>query len=195
MYQLPALWAPFRIGHSRSLRWCVCVLAAEAEAKDKSGEKEDYKGDSKFASHLKTAAGVSVFAKTRTLKEQREYRRDRVDLPGAHARVTALSDTEARLRRREVACEVLAEPLLDEHAERCGREAEDETREPQGVHSHRDGGRRVHDVDNRGGVWECGGIRCVEEAGSNGIAPGVRGNLAEKASRFGVVRCSGIRGL
>ncbi|KAI0685259.1 P-loop containing nucleoside triphosphate hydrolase protein [Cytidiella melzeri] len=46
---------------------------AEAEAKDKAGEKEDYKGDSKFATHLKSTAGVSTFAKTRTLKEQREY--------------------------------------------------------------------------------------------------------------------------
>ncbi|KAI0808938.1 pre-mRNA splicing factor [Irpex lacteus] len=46
---------------------------AEAEAKDKEGEKEDYKGDSKFATHLKSATGVSTFAKTRTLKEQREY--------------------------------------------------------------------------------------------------------------------------
>ncbi|KAK1229540.1 Pre-mRNA-splicing factor ATP-dependent RNA helicase PRP16 [Marasmius sp. AFHP31] len=44
----------------------------EKEAKEK-GEKEDYKGDSKFASHLKTSAGVSAFARTRTLKEQREY--------------------------------------------------------------------------------------------------------------------------
>ena len=50
-----------------------CGATAEAEAKAKDGEKEDYKGDSKFASHLKTAAGVSAFAKTRTLKEQREY--------------------------------------------------------------------------------------------------------------------------
>ncbi|KAH9931272.1 P-loop containing nucleoside triphosphate hydrolase protein [Fomitopsis serialis] len=46
---------------------------AEAEAKVKAGEKEDYKGDSKFASHLKAGAGVSAFAKSRTLKEQREY--------------------------------------------------------------------------------------------------------------------------
>ncbi|TFY71222.1 hypothetical protein EVG20_g1786 [Dentipellis fragilis] len=46
---------------------------AQAEAKMKSGEKEDYKGDSKFASHLKVSAGVSSFAKSRTLKEQREY--------------------------------------------------------------------------------------------------------------------------
>ncbi|XP_006454836.1 hypothetical protein AGABI2DRAFT_61322 [Agaricus bisporus var. bisporus H97] len=45
---------------------------AEAEAKT-SGEKENYKGDSKFAEHLKTSAGVSVFARSRTLKEQREY--------------------------------------------------------------------------------------------------------------------------
>ncbi|KIM52353.1 hypothetical protein SCLCIDRAFT_18190 [Scleroderma citrinum Foug A] len=49
--------------------------AAEAEAQKAaaSGKKEDYKGDSKFASHLKTSAGVSSFSKSRTLKEQREY--------------------------------------------------------------------------------------------------------------------------
>ena len=51
----------------------MCAPAAEAEAKAKSGEKEDYKGDSKFASHLKTSAGVSAFARNRTLREQREY--------------------------------------------------------------------------------------------------------------------------
>ena len=39
----------------------------------KAGEKEDHKGDSKFATHLKAAAGVSAFARSRTLKEQREY--------------------------------------------------------------------------------------------------------------------------
>ncbi|KAI6165353.1 pre-mRNA splicing factor [Pisolithus thermaeus] len=49
--------------------------AAEAAAQKAaaSGQKEDYKGDSKFASHLKTSSGVSSFAKSRTLKEQREY--------------------------------------------------------------------------------------------------------------------------
>ncbi|THH26848.1 hypothetical protein EUX98_g7335 [Antrodiella citrinella] len=46
---------------------------AEQEAKEKAGEKENYKGESKFAEHLKSTAGVSTFAKTRTLKEQREY--------------------------------------------------------------------------------------------------------------------------
>lgn len=49
--------------------------AAEAAAQKAaaSGQKEDYKGDSKFAGHLKTSTGVSSFAKSRTLKEQREY--------------------------------------------------------------------------------------------------------------------------
>lgn len=61
----------YRSGHSRS--FCCDGLAAEAEAKAKAGEKEDYKGDSKFATHLKTGQGVSAFAKSRTLKEQREY--------------------------------------------------------------------------------------------------------------------------
>ncbi|CAE6358865.1 unnamed protein product [Rhizoctonia solani] len=47
---------------------------AENEAEKKAGGKEeDYKGDSKFASHLKTNAATSSFAKNRTLKEQREY--------------------------------------------------------------------------------------------------------------------------
>ncbi|KAG8768899.1 DEAH-box RNA helicase prp16, partial [Ceratobasidium sp. 428] len=43
--------------------------------KPKEGEEkeEDYKGESKFASHLKTNAATSSFAKNRTLKEQREY--------------------------------------------------------------------------------------------------------------------------
>lgn len=38
-----------------------------------TGVTEDYRGDSKFATHLKTSSGVSAFAKNRTLKEQREY--------------------------------------------------------------------------------------------------------------------------
>ncbi|KAE9397860.1 pre-mRNA splicing factor [Gymnopus androsaceus JB14] len=50
---------------------------AEAEKQEKeakeNGEKESYKGDSKFASHLKASSGVSAFARNRTLKEQREY--------------------------------------------------------------------------------------------------------------------------
>ncbi|KAI4520084.1 hypothetical protein K525DRAFT_240665 [Schizophyllum commune Loenen D] len=44
----------------------------EKEAKA-NGEKEDYKGDSKFAAHMQQTAGQSTFARTRTLKEQREY--------------------------------------------------------------------------------------------------------------------------
>ncbi|RDB29519.1 Pre-mRNA-splicing factor ATP-dependent RNA helicase PRP16 [Hypsizygus marmoreus] len=46
---------------------------AERQERESKGVKEDYKGDSKFASHLKTSSGVSAFAKHRTLKEQREY--------------------------------------------------------------------------------------------------------------------------
>ncbi|EJF55621.1 P-loop containing nucleoside triphosphate hydrolase protein [Dichomitus squalens LYAD-421 SS1] len=46
---------------------------AAAEQKAKQEKEEDYKGDSKFASHLKSSKGVSVFARSRTLKEQREY--------------------------------------------------------------------------------------------------------------------------
>ncbi|KLO14565.1 P-loop containing nucleoside triphosphate hydrolase protein [Schizopora paradoxa] len=45
---------------------------AEAEKKAAAGE-DDFKGESKFASHLKTQTATSNFAKNRTLKEQREY--------------------------------------------------------------------------------------------------------------------------
>lgn len=41
--------------------------------KAKTEKPEDFKGESKFASHLKANVGVSDFAKNRTLKEQREY--------------------------------------------------------------------------------------------------------------------------
>jgi hypothetical protein len=47
-------------------------LSPIAEQAAKNGE-DDYKGDSKFASHLKTSTATSTFARTRTLKEQREY--------------------------------------------------------------------------------------------------------------------------
>ena len=53
--------------HSHSL------FAAAAEQAKVEGKEEDYKGDSKFASHLKTNTAMSTFAKSRTLKEQREY--------------------------------------------------------------------------------------------------------------------------
>jgi pre-mRNA-splicing factor ATP-dependent RNA helicase DHX38/PRP16 len=45
----------------------------EADQKHATEGEENYKGDSKFASHLKTNAATSSFAKNRTLKEQREY--------------------------------------------------------------------------------------------------------------------------
>ncbi len=45
---------------------------AEAEKKAAAGE-DDYKGDLKFASYLKTQTATSSFAKNRTLKEQWEY--------------------------------------------------------------------------------------------------------------------------
>ncbi|KAJ3770349.1 pre-mRNA splicing factor [Lentinula raphanica] len=47
------------------------ALKQEKEAKEKG--EDNYKGDSKFATHLKSSSGVSAFSKTRTLKEQREY--------------------------------------------------------------------------------------------------------------------------
>jgi pre-mRNA-splicing factor ATP-dependent RNA helicase DHX38/PRP16 len=49
------------------------VYTAEAEKREREGGNEVYKGDSKFATHLKTSAGQSSFARNRTLKEQREY--------------------------------------------------------------------------------------------------------------------------
>jgi pre-mRNA-splicing factor ATP-dependent RNA helicase DHX38/PRP16 len=42
-------------------------------AKEGEEKEEDYKGESKFASHLKTNVATSSFARNRTLKEQREY--------------------------------------------------------------------------------------------------------------------------
>ncbi|KAJ8088711.1 Pre-mRNA-splicing factor ATP-dependent RNA helicase PRP16 [Marasmius tenuissimus] len=65
------------LGNIMGVRDEEAEAEAEAERQEKElkekGEKEDYKGDSKFASHLKASAGVSAFARTRTLKEQREY--------------------------------------------------------------------------------------------------------------------------
>ncbi|ODO00817.1 pre-mRNA-splicing factor ATP-dependent RNA helicase PRP16 [Cryptococcus wingfieldii CBS 7118] len=43
------------------------------EEGQKDGIDENYKADSQFSSHLKKTEGVSNFAKSRTLKEQREY--------------------------------------------------------------------------------------------------------------------------
>ena len=51
-------------------------FTAEAEQKEREAiakGEDGYKGDSKFATHLKTSTSVSSFAKNRTLKEQREY--------------------------------------------------------------------------------------------------------------------------
>ncbi|KAJ7287790.1 pre-mRNA splicing factor [Mycena rebaudengoi] len=54
-------------------------IEAEAESERKrkeeeaTGVREDYRGDSKFATHLKASSGVSAFARNRTLKEQREF--------------------------------------------------------------------------------------------------------------------------
>lgn len=45
----------------------------EAEAKAKQEGEKDYKGDSKFASHLKASMSTSAFSRSKTLKEQREY--------------------------------------------------------------------------------------------------------------------------
>ncbi len=60
------------IGHSRSFSFTPAEAEKMAREAKEKGE-ENYKGDSKFASHLKASTGVSSFAKSRTLKEQREY--------------------------------------------------------------------------------------------------------------------------
>lgn len=63
-------------GHSQSLSLFLYSFFITAEAKATAAppeEKEDYKGDSKFASHLKANTAMSSFSKNRTLKEQREY--------------------------------------------------------------------------------------------------------------------------
>jgi pre-mRNA-splicing factor ATP-dependent RNA helicase DHX38/PRP16 len=49
----------------------VIYLSICIDADGKEGE--DYKGDSKFAAHLKTQQSTSAHTRTRTLKEQREY--------------------------------------------------------------------------------------------------------------------------
>lgn len=43
------------------------------EERSGGGEGDDAKGDSKFASHLKSSEAASDFARTRTMREQREY--------------------------------------------------------------------------------------------------------------------------
>jgi pre-mRNA-splicing factor ATP-dependent RNA helicase DHX38/PRP16 len=44
------------------------LLTTEPEA-----DSTNYKADSQFSSHMKKSEGASVFSRTRTLKEQREY--------------------------------------------------------------------------------------------------------------------------
>lgn len=73
MCDLVGLCDPVKVGHSRQSFSPGLYFLAEAEAQAKDGKQEDYKGESKFASHLKTSAGVSAFARDRTLKQQREY--------------------------------------------------------------------------------------------------------------------------
>ena len=68
------MWPIVRLGHSHSFCF-VSHYEAEAEQKERDAKakgEDNYKGDSKFATHLKSSAGVSSFSKTRTLKEQRE---------------------------------------------------------------------------------------------------------------------------
>lgn len=64
---------PLRVGHSQRSGFSGIAAAADAKANASGEDKEDYKGESKFASHLKAGTAASSFAKSRTLKEQREY--------------------------------------------------------------------------------------------------------------------------
>lgn len=50
----------------------MCAFVLIALEPGKEGE-DDYKGDSKFAAHLKTQQSSSAHTRSRTLKEQREY--------------------------------------------------------------------------------------------------------------------------
>lgn len=59
-------------GHSRSHGFSPAEADRKVREAKEKGE-DDYRGDSKFATHLKTSTSVSTFAKSRTLKEQREY--------------------------------------------------------------------------------------------------------------------------
>ncbi|KAH7108277.1 P-loop containing nucleoside triphosphate hydrolase protein, partial [Auriculariales sp. MPI-PUGE-AT-0066] len=62
-----------QLGNIMGVRDDEADAEAAAEQATANGEQEDHKSDSKFASHLKANAARSSFAKTRTLKEQREY--------------------------------------------------------------------------------------------------------------------------
>jgi len=64
-----------RFGHSHRIAF-ILHYSVEAEKREKEAKargEDNYKGDSKFATHLKSSAGVSSFSRNRTLKEQREY--------------------------------------------------------------------------------------------------------------------------
>lgn len=51
----------------------VMGVKEEKKKEEDHDEDEDVRGDSKFASHLKSSEAVSEFARTRTMREQREY--------------------------------------------------------------------------------------------------------------------------
>ncbi|KAI8877411.1 hypothetical protein K501DRAFT_198296, partial [Backusella circina FSU 941] len=51
----------------------VMGVKEEKKKEEEHDENEDVRGDSKFASHLKSSEAVSEFARTRTMREQREY--------------------------------------------------------------------------------------------------------------------------
>lgn len=68
--RLRAIITITRFRHSRS---SPCLFLAAAQETSMSQDSIDPKSDSKFASHLKTSTAMSSFARSRTLREQREY--------------------------------------------------------------------------------------------------------------------------
>ncbi|KIJ45233.1 hypothetical protein M422DRAFT_227959 [Sphaerobolus stellatus SS14] len=61
------------LGNIMGVRNEEAEAEAEAEAKANAEGDKDYKGDSKFAQHMKTNTSASAFSKSKTLKEQREF--------------------------------------------------------------------------------------------------------------------------
>ncbi|TDL13942.1 hypothetical protein BD410DRAFT_846490 [Rickenella mellea] len=72
--KLAALWVT-ALGNIMGVRDEEADAEADAEkqAKGNPNGEENFRGDSQFASHLKSSTAMSSFARNRTLKEQREY--------------------------------------------------------------------------------------------------------------------------
>ncbi|GAO47607.1 hypothetical protein G7K_1807-t1 [Saitoella complicata NRRL Y-17804] len=61
------------LGNVLGVRDEEAEAAEEAKRKEAAGEEEDVRGSNKFASHLKASEGVSEFARSKSLREQREF--------------------------------------------------------------------------------------------------------------------------